>query len=155
MTHTISVRPMPVRRDAAVLAALAALLLVGPRAQAAPARSHHNVTRLHFCPGQTTLVVRGFLGDRQGEQGYTFPGKAGQRLHIEVDDIHPPDYKRNGGLVTLYHITFPSGKQYGQKGYDPFSGRLTESGTYRITVGINNMATNRETWPVCSILTRS
>ena len=100
------------------------------------------MTQLHFRPGQSRLVVRGFLGGRQGEQDYGFSGKAGQRMHITVDDIPPPDYERNDGLVTLYHITFPSGKQYGQKGYDPFDGRLTETGTYRITIGINNMATN-------------
>ena len=155
MTHTISVRPTSFCRAAALLAALVALPLVGLLAQAAPARSHRNVTRLHFRPGQSPFVVMGFLGDRQDEQDYTFFGKAGQRLHIEVDDIHPPDYKRNGGLVTAYHITFPSGKQYGQKGYDPFSGRITETGTYRITVGINNMATNKRHGRYRLILTRS
>lgn len=162
MTHIVAVRQTPPLRVTAVFAVLLALPPVGPQAQAARARSrhnvtrlHHNVTRLHFRPGRSRLVVRGFIGARQGEHDYKFSARAGQRLHIEVDDIRPPDYNRDGGLVTLYHITFPSGKQYGQKGYDPFSGRLTETGTYRITVGINNMATNARHGRYRMILTRS
>ena len=152
MSHFVSVRLTQVLRAAAVFAALLALLLVGSRADA---RSHHYVTRLHFPQGRSRLVVLGFLDDRQGERDYTFAGKAGQRFHIAVDDIRPPDHKRNDALVTLYHLTFPSGKQFGQKGYDPFDGRLTETGTYRITVGINEMATNARRGRFRMILTRS
>jgi hypothetical protein len=130
---------------ASCLAALALLMpasLFCPPVQAAPHSSHHSARRLHFAPRQRRIVVIGSFSPRHRPADYTLFAHAGQRLRIRLQDLVLPGHNANNMLVTMYHITFPSGKQYGMKGYDPFPGRLTQNGVYRITVEANQMASN-------------
>lgn len=101
------------------------------------------VQRLHFAPGQKRIVIYGFISPRRRSLAYTLYARRGGHLKITLRDLVPPGRRPYDVLVTTYHITFPSGKQYGLKGYDPFDGRLTETGVYRLHVGVNLMASNR------------
>jgi hypothetical protein len=108
-----------------------------------PARaSHPAVRRLHFAPGRRQIVVIGSFSPGHRPPDYTLFAHAGQRLRIRLQDLVLPGHSANNRLATMYHITFPSGKQYGMKGYDPFPGILTQTGVYRITVEVNQMASN-------------
>jgi len=125
-------------------------------AHGTPERSDHAVNRLHFRTGQHHIVVFGTLGNDGGTTpDYVFTAKAGQKLEIGLKALRLPGQKAGDMIAVMYHITFPSGKQYGMKGYDPFDGRLTETGRYHITISINQMATNAERGRYRLDLTRS
>jgi len=129
-------------RNAVLAMLVAALMIVCLHVQARPA--HPTVTRLKFRPGQNRIVVTGSLSQKgTNTREYSLAAKAGQRLKIALQDLKPRGSKPFDTLVSMYHITFPSGKKYGMKGYDPFDGRLTETGLYHITVDVNLMASNR------------
>lgn len=132
---------MTSRRLAPALALLALSPFACPSTQAAP-HSPHRTVRLHFAPGQRTIVVTSNISTRYSPPDYTLSAHTGQHLRIRLQDLVLPGHNANNMLVTMYHITFPSGKQYGMKGYDPFPGILTQSGVYRITVDVNQMASN-------------
>lgn len=87
---------------------------------------------------------------KQGEEppAYQFKAKKGQWLRITLRDL------QRDGLVTFYSIQFPSGAEYGGKGYDPYQGRLTETGTYVIRIHVNNMASNGDSGRFRLTLTR-
>lgn len=90
-------------------------------------------THLHFAHGSRSLSVVGHLTRRTPSHEYLLSANRGSRLSIDVAGRR--------GLAVMYHIVFPSGKTFGQKGYDPFDGHLTETGTYRLVVDVNQMAT--------------
>lgn len=92
--------------------------------------------RIALGPKRVRVVVFGVLTDRAGHRNYVLRGVRGERIALRLRNL------TKDGVVATYHITFPSGKQYGLKGYDPFDGRLTENGDYQITVGTNSMASN-------------
>jgi len=108
--------------------------------QAASISSDTSIS-LKFRPGHNRIVREGFFSNNgRMESDYVFKARAGQRLKIDLEEIAPRGHNADDTLVTMYHITFPSGKAYGMKGYDPFDGRLTETGVYHVTVQVNTMA---------------
>ena len=125
-----------------LLAFLTPAAFLGQPTQATSHSTHHTTQRLHFAPGQRRIVVTGYISTRHTPPDYTLFAHAGQHLKIQLRDLVLPGHSANNILVTMYHITFPSGKQYGMKGYDPFPGILTQTGAYRITVEVNQMASN-------------
>jgi hypothetical protein len=99
------------------------------------------VALLHFGPGHHHVVVSGYLSNSgQSSRDYRFYSGAGEMLQVSLTDLAPSKHSAGCGLVTMYHITFPSGSQFGMKGYSPFDGKLTERGVYHITVDVNQMA---------------
>ena len=93
-------------------------------------------------------VVTGDVKQGAEPPAYEFKAKKGQRLKITLKDLQPD------GLVTFYSIQFPSGAEFGGKGYDPFKGRLTETGTYVVRIHVNNMASNGDSGRFRLSLTR-
>ena len=142
MSSLTSRRFPPVASCQATLALLMPASLFCRPAQAAPHPLHHTTQRLHFAPGQRRIVVTGYISTQHAPPDYTLFAHAGQRLRIRLQDLVLPGHSANNRLVTMYHITFPAGQQYGMKGYDPFPGTLTQTGVYRITVEANQMASN-------------
>lgn len=105
-------------------------------------------TPIAFASGKKEIVVKGTLSKKQTHVTYALRATAGQRLKIALSDL------QKDGLVSTYSIAFPSGKVFGLKGYDPFPGKLTETGTYHITVSVNLMASNADTGSFRLTLTR-
>ena len=117
-----------------------ALVFLEAAAQAVPISSDHSIS-LKFRPGHNRIVREGFFSNNgRMESDYVFNARAGQRLKIGLEEIAPRGHNAEDTLVTMYHITFPSGQAYGMKGYDPFDGKLTETGVYHVTVQVNTMA---------------
>lgn len=139
----MTISPFPIRVRLFPIALAGSLLLTatfaGGMSNANPIHSRQSVTRLRFAPGQDRISIRGTLSVSGQRPIYSYYAKAGQLLMIDLQDIAPKN-DHQGHLVSMYHIMFPSGKQYGMKGYDPFEGRLTETGFYYIVLNINQMA---------------
>jgi len=128
-----------------LLLLLTTLLPVVSSAQVASERHTQASTRLHFRRGRHHIVVLGGVGNKNPTpHDYVFTARAGQKLDIRLKALQLPGQKAGDTVAVLYHITFPSGKQYGMKGYEPFDGRLSQTGAYHITISINQMATNAE-----------
>jgi hypothetical protein len=94
-------------------------------------------TPIQFRHGSHRLVVSGTLSTHHSSHAYRLTAHAGTRLKIGVTTSGGIN-----GIVAMYHIVFPSGKTFGEKGYDPFDGKLTETGRYHIVVEVNQMASN-------------
>lgn len=90
---------------------------------------------IHFRGASKHLVLRGVLSVQRPKVAYVGWFKKGEVLTVSVSGT-----RKSEAIVPSWHITFPDGKDYGGKGYDPFDGRLTESGRYRITINVNQMA---------------
>lgn len=102
-----------------------------------------SVHRLAFPRGSQKLVAIGVIDSARRSQDYELAGRRGEKLTISLRDLVPRGRRPFDHLATMYHITFPSGRQFGMKGYEPFAGLLTETGCYRITVEPNMMASAR------------
>ena len=130
------------------LGGLLLLLSFCPIRMASAMAVPHGAKRVRFAPGKHRLVIEGAITEHS-RPNYVLYAKAGQHLGIEVRNVAPEE-----GLVTIWHVTFPSGEQFGTKGYDPFDGRLTETGPYVISINVNNMATEARTGRFRLTLTR-
>lgn len=97
------------------------------------------VTPVRFKPGASSIVYNGKMTRAIGAHVYTYAAKKGSHLKIDLATTSGMN-----NLVVMFHIEFPSGKAFGQKGYDPFNGKLTETGTYKIVVDVNQMASNSD-----------
>lgn len=91
-------------------------------------------TPIVFKKGSKTWKATGDLNTRHHMHAFLLAGKKGQKIKIQLKAVG------KGGIVPTYHIKFPGGSEFGEKGYDPFTGILTESGNYQITVEVNTMA---------------
>jgi hypothetical protein len=111
------------------------LLLIG--ATLCAAAPNVPVTSVKFRSGVKKLVFNAKLTRAIDAHVYTYAAKKGSHLKIDLESTSGMN-----SVVPMYHIEFPSGKAFGQKGYDPFNGKLTETGTYKIVVEVNQMASN-------------
>ncbi len=125
------------------LSAAMAIVLACALAAAAP----KGTEAIHFKKGSHKVVLVGSLTRNHPVHVYSLIGKRGQRLKIDLVDL--------GKLVSMYHITFPKGATFGMKGYDPFNGKLTENGVYKIEIDVNQMATLATSGKYRLTLTRS
>ena len=147
LTHKVRF-DTPLARVITVFALLlATLTFTTGRAWSAPEDKSKGIP-IKFAAGKQQLSVKGSLSQKQTHVTYTLNAKAGQRLKIALTDL------QKEGLVSTYSIAFPSGKVFGLKGYDPFPGKLTETGAYYITVSVNLMASNAESGRFRLTLTR-
>ena len=111
-----------------VLTAL--ILIIGIVSRAAAA------THISFGPHKHKIVIKGKLDRHHSSHSYLLHGKHGEKVSIGLHDVNPKS------IVALYSITFPNGTTYGMKGYPPYQGTLTQTGTYKLTVNVNSMASN-------------
>ena len=129
------------------LLSLSAIVTVAAPTVTAVARPHE--TTIRFARHSHKVLLIGRLSTSHPERTYRLMAKKGQHLKIDLLSLGGEN-----GLVAMYHITFPSGKQFGEKGYDPFDGMLTETGTYHISVDVNQMASNSTSGKYRLILSR-
>ena len=93
---------------------------------------HLQATPLVVPPGHITKVVTGKLAAKGGVS-YYFLARAGQTLVVNAYGMTP-------GFEVIATVLLPNGGQDGQKGTPNYSGRVEKTGTYRVTIGRNLMA---------------
>ena len=91
-------------------------------------------TKVHLGKRKKQTFI-GKLNKKIHTHDYTFMAKQGDKLAIDLGGV-------GDEFVTTFHITSPSGKTFGGKGYDPYDGTLAETGKYVIRVNVNSMASN-------------
>lgn len=87
--------------------------------------------------GQITTRIEGVLTARQTENWYQFTAAKGQYTVINITGKSGIREIANVGV-----LQFPSGAQDGTKGGIIYQGCLPESGTYRLRIARNLMATH-------------
>ena len=65
-------------------------------------------------------MVTASLDRKTTSREYAIQVAAPMKIKIDVAPVG-----KNPGVQPTWHITFPSGKQFGAKGYDPFDGALS------------------------------
>ena len=92
-------------------------------------------TKLAFGKKRTLTVTR-TITSKTGARLFVLELKKNTKLDIKVTDLV------KNGIVTNWNIADPNGDTFGQKGYEPWDGKIKFTGKYTIEVGINNMASN-------------
>jgi hypothetical protein len=100
--------------------------------------------RVHFERGAITVQIKSQLTDKQEGAYYLVDAKAGQHMVVHTAGLSSePIYH----MVPIAVVYSPSGKYSGDKGPINFDEKLTETGTYTIRVGRNQMASNSKAGP--------
>lgn len=121
-----------------VAAALtSALLLVSLNTQA---KTSSAATPIHFGKGQVSTVITGKLSPNQDAAWYQFGAAAGQFALINITPLSGTSETANVGILQM-----PDGSEDGNKGGIVYQGCLPKTGTYRLKMGRNLMATNGKT----------
>ncbi|RYX85492.1 hypothetical protein EON83_05870 [bacterium] len=92
-------------------------------------------SRVHFRPGSTYTVLRGYSTPARSNHIYIVRARRGQTLNMSISST-------TRGFVPMIFITSPSGRNLIEDKRYQFKTRLTESGDYRIRVAVNQMATD-------------
>ena len=106
-------------------------------APAAPNVSARHAQVLHFARGAYKLSVRGNLN--HNSRFYTLKVNAGQHLKISAHSAGT----RESYVVPLIFVTPPCGKYNGDKTFK-YEEDSSRAGTYKIEVGVNQMATQAQ-----------
>lgn len=96
-----------------------------------------SIKPIHFEQGAVTSKVEGILPPKQNDTWYQFKAEKGQYTVINLTAKKSVEEIANVGVL---HI--PSGKQQGGKGGIVYQGCLPDSGTYKLRIARNLMATN-------------
>lgn len=96
-----------------------------------------SIKPIHFEQGAVTSKVEGLLPPQQNDTWYQFKAEKGQYTIINLTAKKDVEEIANVGVLHM-----PSGKQEGSKGGIVYQGCLPESGTYKLRIARNLMATN-------------
>ena len=96
-----------------------------------------NIDPLKFEKGSISGKVQGTLKPKQSDHWYQFNAQKGQ---YAVINLTPKPNLYEFANVGVLHM--PSGKQDGTKGGIVYQGCLPETGTYKLRIGRNLMATS-------------
>lgn len=122
-------------KAASVLLGLSLGLLINPLANAATAPT----TPIYFAKNATQKTVVGSIPRGEERHFYRFKAFQGQYMTITLLPRRGFPEFANVGVVTS-----PSGQEEGGKGAIIYQGCLTESGSYRLRIARNLMATHGE-----------
>lgn len=121
-----------------ILATLtSALLLASLNTQA---KTSSAATPIHFGKGQVSTVITGKLSPNQDSTWYQFGATAGQFALINITPLAGTPETANVGVLHM-----PDGSYDGNKGGIVYQGCLPKTGTYKLKMGRNLMATNGKT----------
>ena len=114
-----------------------ALLFLSLTAQA---QTSSAATPIHFGKGQVSTVITGKLSPNQDAAWYQFGATAGQFALINISPLAGTSETANVGVLQM-----PDGSYDGNKGGIVYQGCLPKTGTYKLKMGRNLMATNGKT----------
>lgn len=95
-----------------------------------------------------TITITSTITAKNSPKEYVIDLKKGTKFNIKVTDLV------KNGIVTNWNIADPNGDTFGQKGYEPWDGKVKITGKYSIQVGINNMASNGTSGKFKMVLSR-
>lgn len=120
----------------ALLFSLAALGTTAAQAATQTGTEKHP-TPINFTKGHISTAVEGILPAKATDQWYQFSASKGQYAVINISAKSGSTETANVGV-----LQFPSGGQDGTKGGIIYQGCLPETGTYKLRMARNLMATN-------------
>lgn len=97
-------------------------------------------TPIQFTKGQVSTVISGKLSPKQDAQWYQFKATAGQFALINITPLAGTSETANVGVLHM-----PDGSEDGNKGGIVYQGCLPKTGTYKLKMGRNLMATHGKT----------
>ncbi|WP_350561975.1 hypothetical protein [Psychrobacter sp. CAL346-MNA-CIBAN-0220] len=95
---------------------------------------------IRFAKGQISTTLTGTLNPKQHERWYQFEASSGQYALINIAPLAGTSETANVGVLHM-----PNGSQDGTKGGIIYQGCLPVSGTYRLRIARNLMATRGKT----------
>lgn len=129
---------MKIQKSLIAVTLTSALLLASLTAQAQP--NSTAATPIHFDKGQVSTIITGKLLPKQDTKWYQFSATAGQFALINITPLAGTSETANVGVLHM-----PDGSYDGNKGGIVYQGCLPKTGTYKLKMGRNLMATNGKT----------
>ena len=109
----------------------------------AQASTNDNITAdtpIRFAKGQISSTITGKLSPKQNEHWYQFNAASSQYVLINLAPLSGTPETANVGILHM-----PNGAQDGTKGGIIYQGCLPATGSYRLRIARNLMATNNQT----------
>ncbi|GAA0323068.1 hypothetical protein [Psychrobacter aestuarii] len=120
------------KRSAVALGVSSALVL----SMGAAATSAQAADTIHFAKGHISQHVTGKLAPKETGDWYQFGAAAGQYVVINIAPLAGTKETANVGVLHM-----PDGSYDGNKGGIVYQGCLPTTGTYKLRIARNNMAT--------------